>query len=434
MKKFTKFSVVTIAMLGLSSPVFAISAIELGTGGVTTTVGTANAISLNASGGGPVPAVPANTVNIFAPAGTFISDDVTVGGVIYGDNNPYNSLNLNTSFYDVTLQAEDDLFLNADSTGFGYGGVVLQKNGTTLARFDENSDGGTNIYTDTFINTGGTFMDPSTASLGLESGVGAGIGYTNSLGNLHGLWTDETHTEISGGTNSSTWNLADGDAGGATLTVGGSDIMTIDQTVFSATSDAFGYNSVVTVGSNVSDSNTVVQSGGAELNLGVQNASLSADNNIVLTANTDGGASGAVIIDKQGYSTLMSIDDNSHFGTQIFTTTTMYDDLDMTGNQIHGLAPGTAGTDAVNLNQLNDIENDMSKGIAATTAIANIPQVEAGKKASVGLGYGHYNGENAIAAGASWHFGAQSDGIMKVSVGTGGSGETAVGAGASWSW
>ncbi|MBN2721847.1 MAG: YadA C-terminal domain-containing protein, partial [Campylobacterales bacterium] len=331
------------------------------------------------------------------------------------------------------LTNADDIFINADAGpgGYGgYGGVILQKADTTLMTIGEDFTYDVNIYTNTYIASGGTPFLFDTAGMILESGTGAGIGYTNSLGNTHGLWVDGSQTMLSGGTNSSVLTLADGDAGGTTLTVGGSDITTINPTVFSATTDAYGYyaNTVVGSGANWGDT-TTIQGYGADLNLGYGQATLSADNDVVLNVNNNGMSYGGLVVYDVGYATtVMEIYSNAQGGSDLYST------LDMNGNQIHGLAAGTVGTDAVNLNQLNNLENDMSKGIAATTAIANIPQVEAGKKASVGLGYGHYNGENAIAAGASWHFGAASNGIMKVSVGTGGSGETAVGAGASWSW
>ncbi|MDD3774496.1 MAG: YadA-like family protein [Sulfurovaceae bacterium] len=213
-------------------------------------------------------------------------------------------------------------------------------------------------------------------------------------------------------------------------------VLGLSSGAYAATSIDAGIGGTFTT-ANTTDTLTVTASGGTTINSDVAlNGELTNADDIIINADAGPGGSGGyggVILQKDS-STLAKFDENGDGGTQIYTTTTMYDDLDMDGNQIHGVAAGTSGMDAVNLNQLNNLEDDMSKGIASTTAIANIPQVEAGKKAAIGLGYGHYNGENAIAAGASWHFGAQSDGIMKVSVGTGGSGETAVGAGASWSW
>lgn len=288
MKKFTKFSLATIAVLGLSSGAYAVTSIDAGTGGTFTTANAADTLTVTASGG------------------TTINSDVALNG---------------------ELTNADDIFINADAGpgGYGgYGGVILQKADVTLMEVNENSDGGTHIYTNTTMD-----------------------------GNLY----------------------------------------------FSSYSDP----------------------------------QIQAPDNLILNVDSgvDGyGGYGSLYVQKADI-TLMSVGENTDGGTQIFTTTTMYDDLDMTGNQIHNVAPGTVGTDAVNLNQLNDVENDMSKGVAAATALANIPQVDQGKTYSLGIGYGHYNGENALAVGGSWRY--NTDGIVKASLGTGGSGAV-VGIGTAMSW
>lgn len=238
MKKFTKFSLAAVAVLGLSNGAYAVTNVDNGIGGTSTSLGLAD------------------TLTITATAGTFISDDVTVGGTMYGTLSPNSSLNLNDTtggWQNSNLSAEDDIILNADSPDGGYGGVLLQKNAVTLMSVGEGYGTDVNIYTDTYMND----------------------------------------------------------------------------------------------------------------------------------------------------------------------------------NQIHGLAPGTLGTDAANMNQLNGVENDMSKGVAAATALANIPQVDQGKTYSLGIGYGHYNGENALAVGGSWRY--NTDGIVKASLGTGGSGAV-VGIGTAMSW
>ncbi|MDD5405670.1 MAG: YadA-like family protein [Sulfurovaceae bacterium] len=243
MKKFTKFSLAAIAMLGLTSGAYAITNIDAGTGGTFTTTNTADTLTVTATGG------------------TFVSNDVAVGGTIYGGSSltGLNSLDLNSITGDTTLSGANDIILNVNNDGLTYGGFVVNDMGTT---------------------------------------------------------------------------------GGAVP--------------------------------------------------------------------------------------LMSIYSNAQGGSDLYST------LNMNGNQIHGVAPGTLGTDAINLNQLNGTEKSLSKGIAATAALANIPQVDQGKTYSFGIGYGNYNSENAVALGGSWRF--NNDGIFKASVGTGGSGETTVGAGAAWSW
>ncbi|MGW8169889.1 MAG: YadA-like family protein [Sulfurovaceae bacterium] len=187
---------------------------------------------------------------------------------------------------------------------------------------------------------------------------------------------------------------------------------------------------------NAADTLTVTATGGTFISDNVymtDGAQIVSPDDLIINIDAGPGGYGGYgnLIIQKADTTLMNINETSDGGTEIYTTTTMYDDLDMTDNQIHGLAPGTLGTDAVNLNQLNGIENDMSKGIAAATALANIPQVDQGKTYSLGIGYGHFNGENALAIGGSWRY--NTDGIMKVSVGTGGSGAT-VGVGTAMSW
>ena len=93
-----------------------------------------------------------------------------------------------------------------------------------------------------------------------------------------------------------------------------------------------------------------------------------------------------------------------------------------TGNavQLHGVAPGTAGTDAVNVNQFNGLGNQLNgvgkqvinlgnqinqnatraySGIAQIAAMSAIPTPVAGKNYSIGMGGGFYAGQQAIAFG-----------------------------------
>ncbi|KML48845.1 hypothetical protein VL15_28790 [Burkholderia cepacia] len=114
------------------------------------------------------------------------------------------------------------------------------------------------------------------------------------------------------------------------------------------------------------------------------------------------------------------------------------------GNErtISNVAPGVNGTDAVNVNQLNQAMgglqgqiNDVAKsaysGIAAATALSMIPSVDPGKTLSVGIGGGSYRGEQAVALGGT----ARITQNLQVRAGVGMSGSgTAVGVGASYQW
>ena len=94
--------------------------------------------------------------------------------------------------------------------------------------------------------------------------------------------------------------------------------------------------------------------------------------------------------------------------------------------QITHVAAGTENTDAVNVQQLNQVSSRIggkveqlnqqihqlnqnvvqvdrraSAAIAGISAMANIPQVFVGGQRSIGVGVGHHRGQNAVAIGAS---------------------------------
>ena len=110
----------------------------------------------------------------------------------------------------------------------------------------------------------------------------------------------------------------------------------------------------------------------------------------------------------------------------------------VSNSQIHGVAAGTADTDAVNVSQLNQGLNGLKGGIASTVAMANIPQVDPGKRFALGMGLGNYSGASALSVGGSIRI--NENAVIKGSVGhsfnTSGSADTstAVGVGAAISW
>ncbi|NNJ90552.1 MAG: YadA C-terminal domain-containing protein, partial [Gammaproteobacteria bacterium] len=101
--------------------------------------------------------------------------------------------------------------------------------------------------------------------------------------------------------------------------------------------------------------------------------------------------------------------------------------------QVHGVADATAPFDAVNYRQLNEVK----RGLAATTAMTNIPAIDMGKKFSVGVGLGGYDEETAFALGSSMRL--KNNFILKASVGHSFGGNTSSsnttwGVGSSFSW
>ena len=81
--------------------------------------------------------------------------------------------------------------------------------------------------------------------------------------------------------------------------------------------------------------------------------------------------------------------------------------------------------------RLSDVKETSYRGIAAVTAIANIPTVEESKRFAVGVGVGNFEGENALAIGASIR--ANESLTFKVSAGKSGD-SAAYGAGAALSF
>jgi len=108
--------------------------------------------------------------------------------------------------------------------------------------------------------------------------------------------------------------------------------------------------------------------------------------------------------------------------------------------RITNVAPGVKGTDAVNVNQLNEVKRDLRKtdkklrgGIAGATAVANIPQVTVAGSNMVGVGVGNYKGQSAVAVGYS----RASDSnrvIFKASAAATTQGDYNVGAGIGYQW
>jgi autotransporter adhesin len=63
--------------------------------------------------------------------------------------------------------------------------------------------------------------------------------------------------------------------------------------------------------------------------------------------------------------------------------------------QIHGVAEGTADTDAVNVSQLEDLEDEAFRGIAISMALDSFLP-DSGKKFRLNFGSAVYKGEAAL--------------------------------------
>ena len=85
--------------------------------------------------------------------------------------------------------------------------------------------------------------------------------------------------------------------------------------------------------------------------------------------------------------------------------------VNMGNNRVGGVAAGVLGTDAVNVNQLNNsvqsLQNSINannlvatRGIAGVSAVASLPALDTGKNFNFGVGVGSYSGASALAIGA----------------------------------
>lgn len=96
--------------------------------------------------------------------------------------------------------------------------------------------------------------------------------------------------------------------------------------------------------------------------------------------------------------------------------------------QVHGVANGTQDFDAVNYRQLKEV----AAGVAGVSAMANIPHVDQDKTFAVGVGLGNFQGQSALALGASYR--VAQNAVIKASVTANGSKNTVYGVGAGMSW
>ena len=104
-------------------------------------------------------------------------------------------------------------------------------------------------------------------------------------------------------------------------------------------------------------------------------------------------------------------------------STTSNSTVSLNGNRLQNVGTATAGTDAVNLNQLNALtassnakftnfqtqlthlqnQNQVNeKGIAGVSAMSNIPSLSVSQQYNFGLGIGSFSGNTALALGGNW--------------------------------
>ena len=250
-------------------------------------------------------------------------------------------------------------------------------------------------------------------------------------GHLRGLTTNTTRTVLSGGTRSAVLTLRDGDKtgdglpDGASLTISGSATGSVTSTALQVTSAADGSNLQTVLGTTAAASTATVQAGNHSIEVGDSGTAVTG--NFTATSNAYlGGAGDAASLQVTPSSVTVQEDTSVSMG----------------GNRVQNVGNAVAGSDAVNLNQLNAVSHNLQtqiseqrrearRGIAGAAALAGLPALEAGRQYNFGVGLGHYKCESALSFGG--HARINPGTIARFGVGITG-GDAAVSAGIGWSF
>ena len=266
--------------------------------------------------------------------------------------------------------------------------------------------------------TGATTLQGATTvnnTLAVDSNGAAAGGNT--------LTVDATSSRISSGSNTLTVDATNGTTIDGNLTVNGT-ITTFNPIANSGISN--GNNSVLISGAN--NQVTITADDNATTADGRGNFSLSNSEATLTVTNSSGNSHGLTVTETQteltggSQSTSMVLDDNG---------ATFSDSNTSAPVKVTGIADGTDSFDAANIRQLNGVATTAYAGIASVAALAAIPAPVPGKRYSLGVGLGHYAGEEALAVGFKSNLGNN----MRFSTAIGRShGHTTTNMGLGFSW
>jgi hypothetical protein len=159
---------------------------------------------------------------------------------------------------------------------------------------------------------------------------------------------------------------------------------------------------------------------------------------VSLLVNTDTGESHGIEISQT--STVISGGTNSTTLTLDDNGATFADTATSGPARVMGVAEGVNDYDAVNVRQfkreISRLDGRIDKsyaGIASVAALSAIPAPVAGKNVSVGMGYGNFSNQNAVAFGAKALVGEQRDITLSAGIGYCDSSAT-ISAGLGWSF
>ncbi|WP_186174609.1 YadA family autotransporter adhesin [Burkholderia gladioli] len=189
-----------------------------------------------------------------------------------------------------------------------------------------------------------------------------------------------------------------------------------------------GSGSIATGAEAIAVGSNAAASGDRSTALGA-GAATSATNAVAVGSNASATGANAVAL---GAGSVADRDDSVSIGNASTGTTRV----------LANVSAGTAPTDAVNVQQLNDSVTNLSNrldhdrrdangGIAAAVAIASLPQAPAPGRSMVAIGGGTYGGQSAMALGISTYAGRW---ILKANGSTDTRGTVAAGVGAGFVW
>jgi len=413
-------------------------------------VGSATAGTLNVNG--------ANGTSVFSVNGT--TGDVTATGTVNS-----NKLSAGAGGLTVTGAANlnggiqtNNAAINAGSGSISTTGTVsggsLTGNSLTAGAGGLSSAGVANLNggiqtNNASINAGsGSISTTGTVSGGSVTGnsVTAGAGGLSSAG-MAKLNGGMTVVGVSNSVTGTTTLQSSNDAGANALVVGATKTETI-------AGSAMSYGTAVTGGLKV-DGDLGVTGAIHASNAGTGTA-LVAGNNIVYVNNSSAGIS---VVNPQGnaHGIVVTGTETVISGGTSSTSLTLNDDgatfrNTATGGgpvRVTGVANGVNAYDAVNKSQLDQVNTNLNTridgvnnrinhlqdrvygGIAGVAAMASIPAPRAGHNYSIGIGYGNFGNQNAMAFGGKANIADN----FQVAANLGyGSSNLSVGVGAGFSW
>jgi len=301
-----------------------------------------------------------------------------------------------------TASTAEITLINATNTGGTATSVIIgdATTGSLLTvdnagtRIGDNSQDGTLTVANNANNNNSIQMAGSSGTLTLgNTGEGGDINVVNAANVSTFTVAGETAIATVGGVDTAGTVYVQNGTGANTVALNGTgdSVIANGVSLYSTGTAAAG------TGSNVLVSGTSVQANSSD---GFTNMTIDDGTATFKVQNTTSGAWHGVDVNQTRTvlsggtdSTSLTLDDNG---------ATFQNDSTGGPARVTGVADGSSDYDAVNYRQLKGVENKVDKayaGIASVAALTSIPQPVAGKKYSIGGGWGNFKGHNAGAVG-----------------------------------